>query len=151
MSTIFEIPSNLCGKKITQHEIFSVFWLSLKCREIRFSNKTARYCSFCDICKSFVREEQSQKTLKQWPNLRIGIPELALYFFRFFYLTILFCLKQQNIYVVSCDWLVRITISLLKQYFPTISYSSILKHQLVFQKKSCLNFRNQTLVFQKNS
>ena len=155
MSTIFEIPSTLCGKKFTQHEIFSVFWLSLKCGGIRFLNKTARFCSFYDICKSFVRQEQSQKKLKQWPfgNIGTGIPAsaLALHFFRFFCLTILFLLKKQNIYVVSCGWLVRITISWLKQYFPTISYSSILKRQLVFQKKGWLNFRKHTSVFRKNS
>ena len=126
MSTIFEIPSTLCGKKFTQHEIFSVFWLSLKCREIRFLNKTARFCSFYDICKSFVRQEQSQKKLKQWPfgNLGTGIPvsALALHFFSFLFPHASFFLKKYNIYVASCGWLVRITISLLKQYFPTISY-----------------------------
>ena len=128
MHTIFEIPSTLCGKKFTQHEIFSVFWLSLKCREIRFLNKTARFCSFYDICKSFVRQEQSQKKLKQWPfgNLGTGIPAsaLALYFFSFLLPHDSFLLKKQDTYVVSSVWLVRITTSLLKQYFPTISYNT---------------------------
>ena len=79
-------------------------------------------------------------------NIGIGISFFCFVFFCFifFFASRFFFVEKIEIYVVSCGQLISITIKLLKQYFPKISYSSILKHQLVFYKKGCLNFRNHT-------
>ena len=80
MSTIFEIPSICAARNLRGMKISRFFGRVLKCSEIRFFNKTARFCSFYDICKSFVRQEQSQKKLKHqaFGNLGIGISASAL-------------------------------------------------------------------------
>ena len=77
----------------------------LKFREIIFFNKTARFCIFYDICKSFVHQEQSQNKLKQWPfgNLGIGISHMV---------------QVSRFFWESLELLTVLPISWIKRSFP---------------------------------
>ena len=154
MSTIFEIPSTLCGKKFTQHEVFSVFWLSFEIpRNKSFSTRQQNFAVLAIFASHLCVKNSPKRNLNNG-HLEISGPTSqhqhwhCIFFVsfpsRFFFV-------ERIEHLCSLLWLVSQDHYQLAKIVPSYDFvfPTILKHQLVIQKKGCLNFRNRTSVFRK--